>query len=640
MLRKLVSIVTSGMIIASAAVAVAFSLVPDPVAAACSPLPTDKGQATFSVNVPSAATYRVWSRLYSPQFGRNGFYMQVDQAYCGIVVGGNDAAIPVGTFSWVNYQNSNTSSLISMSLAAGTHTVTLAGLDPGVGVDRVMFLSDLACVPSGTGDNCAGATATPVSTPVPGTPASVASLAITGASNGAKVSGSLPVQAIPASAGSISKVEFFIDGVSVRADQTSPYCLAGDGVSCQGWNSRSVANGNHVIKAVMTHGGGTTQASITVNVSNASAAGDTTAPSAPAGVTAVALNSAQVRLTWNPSTDNAGGSGVNGYRVYRNGATVPLAVAGAATTYVDSTTSAATTYTYTVTALDGANNESAKSVVASVKTMVATDILAPTEPIRLRAGSITANSLNLEWEASTDDTAVLGYHVYRNNVMVATVESASYTDSGLIPSAVYQYKAVAYDASANTSIESLVLTVKTMALLVVGNPTPKEPISGSVALKPSVTGPISNVDYSVDNKAIAGATLDTTKLKDGWHTIKAKVQFVDGTTTTVSTKFKTANHGGAWQKFVNGLIGNLWGLIAIGAAGLALVALTTFIVWRKFMGPTMGARALMPNFTSPSSMAPPAPIVYPSAGSKPTPTASATPNFPSTDAASNQEGQS
>jgi len=44
---------------------------------------------------------------------------------------------------------------------------------------------------------------------------------------------------------------------------------------------------------------------------------DTAAPSAPTGLTAAAVSSTQINLSWNASTDN---KGVTGYRVYRGGA--------------------------------------------------------------------------------------------------------------------------------------------------------------------------------------------------------------------------------------------------------------------------------------------------------------------------------
>src|SRR5437867_212659 len=55
---------------------------------------------------------------------------------------------------------------------------------------------------------------------------------------------------------------------------------------------------------------------------------DTTAPSTPAGLSASAVSSSQINLSWSASTDNVG---VTGYRVYRAGTL--LATLGAVTAY-------------------------------------------------------------------------------------------------------------------------------------------------------------------------------------------------------------------------------------------------------------------------------------------------------------------
>jgi len=50
------------------------------------------------------------------------------------------------------------------------------------------------------------------------------------------------------------------------------------------------------------------------------ACADTTPPSIPAGVSAVSSSCSQIDITWSPSTDNTGGSGLQSYSVYRNNA--------------------------------------------------------------------------------------------------------------------------------------------------------------------------------------------------------------------------------------------------------------------------------------------------------------------------------
>ncbi len=117
----------------------------------CPPLPTDTGTVTSSLSITQVATYTIWSRIKAPDSTNNSYYLQID-SQCGVKVG--DAAIPTNTWTWVNYQNGNTSSPIQIPLSSGTHVVKLIGAEPNVGVDRLLFLTDASCIPTGTGDSC------------------------------------------------------------------------------------------------------------------------------------------------------------------------------------------------------------------------------------------------------------------------------------------------------------------------------------------------------------------------------------------------------------------------------------------------------------------------------------------------------
>ena len=91
-------------------------------------------------------------------------------------------------------------------------------------------------------------------------------------------------------------------------------------------------------------------------------ASDTTPPSVPAGLSASAISTSQITLSWNASTDNVG---VTGYKVYRSGnqiGTTPTL------SYTDTNLSAGTSYSYTVAAYDAANNTSGQSGAVGVMT--------------------------------------------------------------------------------------------------------------------------------------------------------------------------------------------------------------------------------------------------------------------------------
>jgi chitodextrinase len=91
---------------------------------------------------------------------------------------------------------------------------------------------------------------------------------------------------------------------------------------------------------------------------------DTQPPTTPGGLTGTALSSSSVKLDWTASTDNVG---VTGYNVYRNGTLLTM-VNSSTLTYTDTTAAASTTYTYGVSAVDGANLESSPKASVSVTT--------------------------------------------------------------------------------------------------------------------------------------------------------------------------------------------------------------------------------------------------------------------------------
>ena len=91
-------------------------------------------------------------------------------------------------------------------------------------------------------------------------------------------------------------------------------------------------------------------------------------PSTPSNVTATATSSTHVTVSWSASSD-AGGPGLGGYNILRNGTQIGT-VNASTTTYSDTTASPSTSYNYTVEAFDTATpvNTSAQSGAAAVTT--------------------------------------------------------------------------------------------------------------------------------------------------------------------------------------------------------------------------------------------------------------------------------
>src|SRR5262249_27064190 len=134
---------------------------------------------------------------------------------------------------------------------------------------------------------------------------------------------------------------------------------------------------------------------------------DTQDPSTPTGLTANAVSSSQINLSWTASTDNVG---VDEYEIDRCqgiGCTSYAQIGTSATTTFSSTgLSASTTYRYRVRAVDAAGNQSGNSSSATATTPAPPDTQAPTAPSGLAASAVSTSQINLSWGAATDNVGV------------------------------------------------------------------------------------------------------------------------------------------------------------------------------------------------------------------------------------------
>ncbi|WP_165314258.1 lytic polysaccharide monooxygenase [Agromyces protaetiae] len=206
---------------------------------------------------------------------------------------------------------------------------------------------------------------------------------------------------------------------------------------------------------------------VDVDIQPGTSTPDTTAPSAPTGLTSAATTASSVDLRWTASTDDRG---VASYRVERatgSGAFAQVATP-AGTSYLNTGLAASTTYRYRVSAVDAAGNVSAASAVFSVTTASGTtpDTTQPSAPTGLASSGVTSSSVNLSWTASTDDRGVTGYRVERATAtgafqQVAQVTTTSYQNTGLAAATTYRYRVSAVDAAGNVSGLSTTISVTT-----------------------------------------------------------------------------------------------------------------------------------------------------------------------------------
>jgi len=168
---------------------------------------------------------------------------------------------------------------------------------------------------------------------------------------------------------------------------------------------------------------------------------DQTPPTAPGGLTANAVTSSRINLTWSAATDPE--SGVPGYNVYRDGV---LVASPTTTSFSDLGLTPNTSYSYTVAAVNGAGLEGPPSQPASAVTPP--DDTEPTAPGGLVATAVSSSQIDLAWSAAGDpESGIQGYNVYRSGVLVGTAITTAFSEQGLAPGTSYTYTVTAVNGA-------------------------------------------------------------------------------------------------------------------------------------------------------------------------------------------------
>ncbi len=255
-----------------------------------------------------------------------------------------------------------------------------------------------------------------------------------------------------------NNVEGDLDGYNVYRSTTSGSGYAklnGSVVATSDYTDNTASNGTtyyYVVTAVDTN------ANESANSTEDSATPqDTTAPSAPTGLVAIA-GDGSVSLDW----ANNGEGDLDGYNVYRSttsgsGYTKLNGSVVATSDYTDNTASNGTTYYYVVTAVDTNANESANSTEDSATPQ---DTTAPSAPTGLVA-TAGVGSVSLDW-ANNVEGDLDGYNVYRSTTSGSgytklngsVVATSDYTDNTASNDTTYYYVVTAVDTNANESADS------------------------------------------------------------------------------------------------------------------------------------------------------------------------------------------
>jgi chitodextrinase len=313
------------------------------------------------------------------------------------------------------------------------------------------------------------------------------------------------------------------------------------------YNASTCANGNAVIRSTDNGAETLTQTGGTYTIA------DQTAPSIPTGLNMASHTDTSIGLSWTASTDNVG---VTGYKVFRNGTQIATP---ATTSYTDTGLTPNTTYTYTIAANDAAGNTSSQSTGVAAATLPDTTV--PSTPGTPTLGTRTMTSISMNWTASTDDVAVVGYKVFRNGTQIATSNTTSYSDTGLAPGTTYTYAIAATDAAGNTSAQS----------------------TASLATLPDTQAPTAPSALNVTSKTATSISLTWTGSTDNVAVTGYKI-YRNGAATAVATVAATT--------FTDvGLSGNTsysYQVSAIDAAGNESTKSTAFAVTTAVNGDLNG----------------------------------------------------
>jgi titin len=192
--------------------------------------------------------------------------------------------------------------------------------------------------------------------------------------------------------------------------------------------------------------------------SNIPSATTTPAPAAPSNLTATAVSSNRINLTWTDNPTNEGG-----FKLERstNGVNFSQIVSLAANTnsYANTGLTSSTTYHYRIRAYEGPNY-SAFANVASATTQAT-----PAAPSNLAATAVSSSKINLTWtdNASTET----GFKIERstdgtNFTQIASLlaNSTSFQAGNLNASTTYHFRVRAYDGP-NHSAYSIVAATTT-----------------------------------------------------------------------------------------------------------------------------------------------------------------------------------
>jgi chitodextrinase len=303
-------------------------------------------------------------------------------------------------------------------------------------------------------------------------------VSITSPANGATVQGAVMVSAGASDNVGVVGVQFFGDGMSLGAeDTTAPYSIAVD--------TTASSNGSHVLTAVARDAAGnrTTSAPVTVTVSNGPPP-DTTPPSV--SLTAPG-NGATVQGTVTVSASASDNVSVAGVQFRLDGANLGGEDTAAPYSVSWSTTGAANgSHTLTAVVRDAAGNvTTSTAVTVTVSNGPPPDTTPPSVSVTSPANGATVRGMVTLTASASDNVGVVGVQFFGDGMALAgEVTTPPYSvsvDSTASSDGSHTLTAVARDAAGN-------VTTSTAVTVTVSNAPPPDTTPPSVSLASPANG--------------------------------------------------------------------------------------------------------------------------------------------------------
>ena len=166
-------------------------------------------------------------------------------------------------------------------------------------------------------------------------------------------------------------------------------------------------------------------------------------PSLPTNLTAADITQTNLNLSWEASNDNFG---VTGYTIYQNNEAI---ASTENISYLVTSLTPGTNYSFSVTAYDEATNESDNSEELNITTLNVPQAL--TAPTKLIPVNITQTTMSLNWTASSGGEGYLEYEIYQNGSLIGTTSNIIYNIFNLEASTEYSFHVIAKDSESNIS---------------------------------------------------------------------------------------------------------------------------------------------------------------------------------------------